>query len=133
MTACLETTATMGCFMAQGKFKTSEPVEDIKEECSKLYGWKIVVSFLPYWWRFAQCLHKYHQTKLCFPHLVNAGKYSTSLIVAFAAIWLVKSDSTDDLIKKRIDIAFWVYLGCKVVNSSYSLAWDILMDWGLFR
>ena len=53
--------------------------------------------------------------------------------MAFAAIWLVKSDSTDDLIKKRIDIAFWVYLGCKVVNSSYSLAWDILMDWGLFR
>ena len=55
------------------------------------------------------------------------------MIVAGSAIWLVKSDSTDDLIKKRIDTAFWVYLGCKIVNSSYSLAWDILMDWGLFR
>ena len=133
MTACLETTATVGCFMAQGNFKTNKPVEDLKEECIKLYGWKIIVSFLPYWWRFAQCLHKYHDTKLCFPHLVNAGKYSTSLMVAFASIWLIKSDDPEDLTKKKVDNAFWFYLAIKIIQSTYCYIWDIVMDWGLLR
>ena len=98
-----------------------------------MYGWKIVVSFLPYWWRFAQCLHKYHDTKLCFPHLVNAGKYSTSLMVAFASIWLIKSDDPEDLTKKKVDNAFWFYLAIKIIQSTYCYIWDIVMDWGLLR
>ena len=54
-------------------------------------------------------------------------------MVAFAAIWLVKSEDTDDLTKKKIDNAFWIYLGIKTINATYSYAWDVLMDWGLFR
>ncbi|CAF1264840.1 unnamed protein product [Rotaria sordida] len=32
--------------------------------------------------RLTQCLRRYYDTKLKFPHLVNAGKYSVSIIVA---------------------------------------------------
>jgi hypothetical protein len=40
-----------------------------------------LVGCLPAWWRFAQCLRRYRDTKEAFPHLVNAGKYATSFLV----------------------------------------------------
>ena len=40
-----------------------------------------VIGCLPAWWRFAQCLRRYRDTKEAFPHLVNAGKYATSFLV----------------------------------------------------
>ena len=39
------------------------------------------VAILPAWWRFAQCVRRYINTREGFPHLVNAGKYSTSFFV----------------------------------------------------
>ena len=40
-----------------------------------------IIMLLPAWFRFAQCLRRYHDTKKAAPHLVNAGKYSTSIFV----------------------------------------------------
>jgi len=40
-----------------------------------------LVGCLPAWWRFAQCLRRYRDTKEAFPHLANAGKYATSFLV----------------------------------------------------
>ena len=43
---------------------------------------------LPAWFRFAQCLRRYRDTREAFPHLVNAGKYSTSFFkVAFGMMY----------------------------------------------
>ena len=39
------------------------------------------VAIIPAWWRFAQCVRRYINTREGFPHLVNAGKYSTSFFV----------------------------------------------------
>ena len=39
------------------------------------------VAILPAWWRFAQCVRRYINTREGFPHLVNAGKYSTCFFV----------------------------------------------------
>ena len=39
------------------------------------------VAILPAWWRFAQCVRHYVSTREGFPHLVNAGKYSTCFFV----------------------------------------------------
>ena len=50
---------------------------------SVTYGLRSVVAALPAWFRFAQCLRRYRDTRLWFPHLVNAGKYSTSFFVIF--------------------------------------------------
>lgn len=40
-----------------------------------------VVACLPCWFRFAQCLRRYRDTKEAFPHLANAAKYSTTFFV----------------------------------------------------
>jgi hypothetical protein len=39
----------------------------------------IVVSFLPFWWRFWQCINKWYYTGLRL-QLVNAGKYFSKLV-----------------------------------------------------
>lgn len=41
-----------------------------------------IVLVLPAWFRFAQCLRRYHDTRKVFPFIVNAGKYSMSFPVA---------------------------------------------------
>ena len=46
-----------------------------------LYGIRPIVACLPAWFRFAQCLRRYRDTRLVFPHIVNAGKYSTTFFV----------------------------------------------------
>lgn len=46
-----------------------------------------LVNCIPAWIRFAQCLRRYYDTKEAFPHLVNAGKYSTTFFtVIFATL-----------------------------------------------
>lgn len=51
------------------------------------YGLRVVVAVLPAWWRFAQCLRRYYDTKDVNPHLINAGKYSTAFfVVTFSAV-----------------------------------------------
>ena len=52
------------------------------EVCSSvIYGIRPIVACLPAWFRFAQCLRRYRDTKLVFPHIANAGKYSTTFFV----------------------------------------------------
>lgn len=52
-----------------------------------LYGIRPFVACLPAWFRFAQCLRRYKDTRQAFPHLVNAGKYSTAFfVVAFSTL-----------------------------------------------
>ena len=50
---------------------------------SVAYVLRPIVAVLPAWFRFAQCLRRYYDTRSVFPHLVNAGKYSTSFFVVF--------------------------------------------------
>ena len=61
---------------------------DSVPECGQVtYGIRPILAALPAWFRFAQCLRRYYNTKKVFPHLVNAGKYSTSFfVVAFSSI-----------------------------------------------
>lgn len=40
-----------------------------------------MMACLPAWFRFAQCLRRYRDTKEAFPHLANAAKYATSFFV----------------------------------------------------
>ena len=53
-------------------------------ECgSVVYVVRPLIVLLPAWFRFAQCVRRYRDTKDAFPHLVNAGKYATALPVVF--------------------------------------------------
>ncbi len=42
---------------------------------------RIIVSILPAWIRFAQCLRRFYDSRQTFPHCVNMGKYLLSIIV----------------------------------------------------
>jgi len=44
-----------------------------------------IVAILPAYFRFAQCIRRYRDTKESFPHLVNAAKYATSFFVVIFA------------------------------------------------
>jgi len=76
------------CFFASQQFLAKEGNEyTFNGQCHRWNTLYFVstVSFLPFWWRFMQCFNKYYNTRNAFPHLVNAGKYFSSLlVVAFA-------------------------------------------------
>ncbi|XP_077470872.1 xenotropic and polytropic retrovirus receptor 1 homolog isoform X2 [Stigmatopora argus] len=93
------------------------------------YGVRAVIHCLPAWFRFIQCLRRYRDTKRAFPHLVNAGKYSTTFfVVTFAALYSThKAQSIEDA-----NIFLYLHVTCLVVSSCYTLVWDLKMDWGLF-
>ncbi|XP_060788603.1 xenotropic and polytropic retrovirus receptor 1a [Neoarius graeffei] len=93
------------------------------------YGLRAIIQCLPAWFRFVQCLRRYRDTKRAFPHLVNAGKYSTTFfVVAFSALYSTHKDQSDT------DAEAFLYLLIifSTISSLYTLIWDLKMDWGLF-
>ncbi|KAG5850117.1 hypothetical protein ANANG_G00078830 [Anguilla anguilla] len=93
------------------------------------YGVRAIIQCLPAWFRFVQCLRRYRDTKRAFPHLVNAGKYSTTFfVVTFAALYSThRAQSHDDA-----EVFFYLLIVSSVISSCYTLIWDLKMDWGLF-
>uniref|UniRef100_A0A8C6Y798 Xenotropic and polytropic retrovirus receptor 1 n=1 Tax=Naja naja TaxID=35670 RepID=A0A8C6Y798_NAJNA len=93
------------------------------------YGVRAVVQCIPAWLRFVQCLRRYRDTKRAFPHLVNAGKYSTTFfMVTFAALY-----STHKVQKHNdYQVFFYLWIVFYFISSCYTLIWDLKMDWGLF-
>uniref|UniRef100_A0A6M2DGX2 Putative small molecule transporter n=1 Tax=Xenopsylla cheopis TaxID=163159 RepID=A0A6M2DGX2_XENCH len=89
-----------------------------------------IVNCIPAWIRFAQCLRRYRDSKEAFPHLVNAGKYSTTfLVVIFATL---KNFYADDYTSNFENPYLYLWLISSVVSSLYAYTWDVKMDWGLF-
>ncbi|KAL8746411.1 MAG: hypothetical protein Q9184_007751, partial [Pyrenodesmia sp. 2 TL-2023] len=80
------------------------------------------LSTLPGIWRGLQCLRRYYDTRNAFPHLVNFGKY-TFTILCYMTLSMYRIDQTLQL--KALFIA------CATVNSVYCSIWDIAMDWSL--
>lgn len=109
-----------------------------------------IVNCLPAWFRFAQCLRRYRDSKEAFPHLVNAGKYSaTFFVVLFATLrsfnarkFLGNFRSLDFNIfcfnflanyENTFDNPYTIlWILCSLISSCYAYTWDIKMDWGLF-
>jgi len=124
MTTPIQMTATIYCFFLsdQKNWKSGDKV-DLKEECAAANIAAISLGFIPYWFRFMQCLRKYYDSNQKV-HLINAGKYFSDLCVPFAGLWYVS---------QVYDKAFYIWLGIHTWATTYSYIWDIYMDWGLFR
>lgn len=83
------------------------------------FGIRSIVSTLPAWFRFAQCLRRYRDTKMAFPHLVNAGKYSTTFfVVLFSGLY---SSTLGKIIFQYMNKMKLGYTSMwqKIVNSNY--------------
>ncbi|KER21267.1 hypothetical protein T265_15135 [Opisthorchis viverrini] len=94
-------------------------------QCSGLlFGLEPILRALPAWFRFAQCLRRYRdmRVKKLSPHVINAGKYSTTFLVQGCTVWRALSKGSASLIG---------YLLARIIQSTYSYSWDIRMDWGL--
>ena len=72
-------------FMISRRHK-SDFTRDIKASLAIYY---IVMGFIPFWFRFWQCINKYYYTGLQ-AHLVNAGKYFSKFVVPFVTIFCSK-------------------------------------------
>ncbi|ESZ94124.1 hypothetical protein SBOR_5478 [Sclerotinia borealis F-4128] len=88
---------------------------------SRLLGF---LSTLPAIWRLFQCLRRYHDTKNMFPHLVNGGKY-TMTIVYYVNLSIYRIDRD-----RKTLIIFSIFAA---LNAVYVSIWDLLMDWSLLQ
>ena len=71
------------------------------------------MTTLPGIWRLLQCLRRYRDTHNVFPHLVNGGKYTcTILFYLFLSLWRINSTDSNAL------FALFVTMG--VLNSLYT-------------
>lgn len=125
------------CFIFSGDWMLSEDKElSTAHEWSRTNTYAHILipllTLLPLWFRFNQCLRRYADTGKRFPHLANAFKYALSQTVtlfgAFHPLYLglKQQDSGFDLFQ-----FFW---GAIFITSSlYSFTWDVYMDWGLGR
>lgn len=86
---------------------------------SRLMGF---FSTLPSIWRFLQCVRRYCDTGDWFPHLANMMKYAfTALYYCLLSVWRIQRTSQH----RAVFIVF------AIINSLYTSAWDIIMDWSL--
>ncbi|KAG0308115.1 hypothetical protein BGZ98_009011, partial [Dissophora globulifera] len=103
----------------------SQQWDNLAATCSTSQMWITpFATALPAWFRLLQCLRRYHDTREWFPHLLNAGKYTTSLINLFVYF------SYRHYGEAHLKIA---WIGVSIISSIYTFSWDIYMDWGLFR
>lgn len=100
----------------------------------KNFTYRPIVNCLPAWFRFAQCLRRYRDSREAFPHLVNAGKYSaTFLVVIFATLRSYNTPSNKSESASIFDNPYTIcWLLSSFLASTYAYIWDIKMDWGLF-
>lgn len=74
--------------------------------------------------RLLQCLRRYRDTRLRFPHVANAIKYILS-ILAGISIPLYEHMRTEEFLAYKITILS--------ISSVCSCAWDVFVDWGIVR
>uniref|UniRef100_A0A1I8AV11 Xenotropic and polytropic retrovirus receptor 1 n=1 Tax=Steinernema glaseri TaxID=37863 RepID=A0A1I8AV11_9BILA len=97
-----------------------------KDMCMNAPYIRAIVSIIPASVRFLQCLRRYRDTRRWHPHLVNAGKYSTTYLVVFCGMlnkWYGQGEGTS--------FFFYLWIFSYIVSFTYTFLWDIFMDWGL--
>eukprot|EP00088_Acartia_fossae_P050392 TRINITY_DN5647_c0_g1_i1.p1 TRINITY_DN5647_c0_g1~~TRINITY_DN5647_c0_g1_i1.p1 ORF type:complete len:447 (-),score=55.59 TRINITY_DN5647_c0_g1_i1:631-1971(-) len=115
-----------GCFSFNKLRDGVSTVPDLTGCLSTLSLPLVLAGGLPSWFRAAQCLRRFWDTKDCFPHMANAIKYSFALIDV-ALVYLVAFYRSHPY----WDYIYVTYFCNKMVQTIYSYYWDIVMDWGL--
>ncbi|XP_017033779.1 xenotropic and polytropic retrovirus receptor 1 homolog [Drosophila kikkawai] len=91
-----------------------------------------IIRCLPPWIRLWQSLRRYRDSSSrSADYLINAFKYTLSIIVViFSTVQMETSGNYKSVFQNPWT---WVYLTSALISSFYSLAWDMLKDFGLFR
>jgi hypothetical protein len=113
----------VGCYFTYGQWLNS--TEPTTKECPRLENYLLVITFIPLWFRFAQCFKKYYDDpKRDKKTFANAGKYFTSIMVQVAGVLRSKVKGTP---------SYNFFIIMSAISTTYSYSWDIYMDWGLLR
>ena len=131
MTGQLQHLFFIECYYERKHFVDAGSVK-LADECpvSNTLFW--VMAFLPYWWRFAQCLRKYYDSGQTL-QLWNALKYFTCLVSPAILYFVTKKPGSPAGFSYQTDPIFWAYLTAKTIQTTYCFIWDIYIDWGLLR
>ncbi|KAG9017993.1 hypothetical protein FRB90_012718 [Tulasnella sp. 427] len=110
----------MGCVYSVGW-------ENATAKCNMSTNWiaGVVLTSIPSLIRLIQCIKRYADSKNHI-HLINGGKYSSS-IVAYALFFNWRNQGSH---QDRHYIA-WIFFN--IVASIYTSGWDLLMDWSLLQ
>jgi EXS family/SPX domain len=115
-------------FVASGDWLISEDSTDSTYHSWSRSTWYTnilipLITLLPLWIRFNQCLRRYTDTGNRFPHLANAFKYALSQTVtlfgAFHPLYMRNERES------QIFQFFWMF--AFVASSLYSFSWDLFM------
>ncbi|WFC98037.1 Xenotropic and polytropic retrovirus receptor 1 [Malassezia yamatoensis] len=89
--------------------------------------WFPVLAALPAFLRFLQCFRRYFDSRrLVRIHLVNAGKYASSVLNVFMYFNYRRLGSPSG-----VPFAFWILFAA--INSVFTCSWDFVMDWNLLQ
>lgn len=100
---------------------------DVNSVCSTNRSWASpVLASLPYLWRLGQSFRRYADARDVYTHLVNAGKYTASILYLFLYF-------TYRIEGSNRDATFVAFIVFACINSCYSFTWDVLMDWNLCK
>ncbi|KAF1962389.1 EXS-domain-containing protein [Byssothecium circinans] len=86
---------------------------------SRLLGF---FTTLPGIWRAVQCFRRYYDTGNAFPHLLNLGKY-TATVIFYMVLSIYRIDKSGT--NRALFITF------AIINSIYCSFWDVYYDWSL--
>ena len=92
-----------------------------------------IITAVPYWFRLQQCVRRFYDAKRGsrerVEHMINAGKYTLSLLSISLASVGNYSHITDLDPRRNPGQVAWI--AALLLGTLYSYAWDIVMDWGL--
>ena len=96
--------------------------EEKKRLCSNRRPIVILIGIYPYFIRFLQVIKTMYEKKIIFPDILNAIKYTLSILVAISSYY-----------SKTIDFFNRTWLLIATFSSCWSYCWDMKMDYGLLQ
>ncbi|GAA5838875.1 hypothetical protein JCM11251_003725 [Rhodosporidiobolus azoricus] len=101
---------------------------DVFSICSTSKTWTTpILSALPALWRLGQSIRRYLDSDGLNLHLLNAGKYTGSIVYfVFYNNWRIHKTIGDEE-----TWMFALFIVFASINSIYTSTWDVLMDWSL--
>jgi hypothetical protein len=81
-----------------------------------------MLTILPPWFRFAQCIRRYWESGSRYPHLLNAGKYFSSMLaICIGCLYRIYYNTS---------LVYW-WFAQQFFATLYGYYWDLAMDWNL--
>ena len=96
--------------------------EEKKRLCSNRRPIVILIGIYPYAIRFLQVIKTMWEKKIIFPDILNAIKYTLSILVAISSYY-----------SKTIEFFSKTWLLIATFSSCWSYCWDMKMDYGLLQ